>query len=92
MVKKINKTKSSFFESRRTFLKGTAYTVGGAVVAKGIFSTVLDTPAYAEETKFTATPQKVKPFQSVTRKEVGDKFLPGTLGLGQNLGKKGGEI
>ena len=59
MVKKMNKTTSSFFESRRTFLKGTAYTVAGATVAKGVFTTIVDTPAMAEETKFTATPQSL---------------------------------
>ncbi len=59
MVKKMNKEQSSFFESRRIFLKGTAYTVGGAVVAKGVFSTVVDTPAFAEDSKFTATPESL---------------------------------
>ncbi len=59
MVKKMNKKTSSFFESRRTFLKGTAYTVAGATVAKGVFTTIVDTPAMAEETKFTATPQSL---------------------------------
>ncbi|HHH50964.1 MAG TPA: twin-arginine translocation pathway signal protein [Campylobacterales bacterium] len=59
MVKKMNKTESSFFESRRTFLKGTAYTVAGATVAKGVFSTIVDTPAMAEDTKFTSTPESL---------------------------------
>ena len=59
MVKKMNKTESSFFESRRTFLRGTAYTVVGATVAKGVFSTIVDTPAMAEETKFTSTPENL---------------------------------
>ncbi len=58
MVKKMNK-RSSFFESRRIFLKGTAYTVAGATIAKGVFTTIVDTPAMAEETKFTATPQSL---------------------------------
>jgi len=48
MVKKMNNENSSFFESRRTFLKGATYTVAGAVVAKGVFSTIIDTPAMAE--------------------------------------------
>jgi len=59
MVKKMNDKSSSFFESRRTFLKGTAYTVAGATLAKGVFSTMVDTPAYAEDTKFTATPENL---------------------------------
>ncbi|HHH51869.1 MAG TPA: twin-arginine translocation signal domain-containing protein, partial [Campylobacterales bacterium] len=59
MVKKMNKTESSFFESRRTFLKGTVYTVAGATVAKGVFSTIVDTPAMAEDTKFTSTPESL---------------------------------
>jgi len=49
MVKKMNETKSSFFESRREFLKGTAYTVAGATVAKGVFSTIVETPVFADE-------------------------------------------
>ena len=59
MVKKMNNEKSSFFESRRSFLKGTSYAVAGAVVAKGVFSTVVDTPLMAEETKFTSTPDNL---------------------------------
>ena len=51
MVKKMNKNDSSFFESRRMFLKGTAYTVAGATLAKGVFSTVIDTPAMADDFK-----------------------------------------
>ena len=49
MVKKMNNENSSFFESRRTFLKGATYTVAGAVVAKGVFSTIIDTPVMANE-------------------------------------------
>ncbi|HIC78371.1 MAG TPA: twin-arginine translocation signal domain-containing protein, partial [Sulfurovum sp.] len=45
----MNETKSSFFESRREFLKGTAYTVAGATVAKGVFSTIVETPVFADE-------------------------------------------
>ncbi len=56
MVKKMNNNESSFFESRRTFLKGTSYAVAGAVVAKGVFSTVVDTPAMAEEFKGVPVP------------------------------------
>jgi anaerobic selenocysteine-containing dehydrogenase len=61
MVKKMNNEKSSFFESRRTFLKGTTYTVAGAVVAKGVFSTIVETPLMAEdESKFTSTPESLR--------------------------------
>ena len=60
MVKKMNNENSSFFESRRSFLKGTTYTVAGAVVAKGVFSTIIDTPLMADETKFTSTPENLK--------------------------------
>jgi len=59
MVKKMNNEKSSFFESRRTFLKGTTYAVAGAVVAKGVFSTIVDTPLMAEDSKFTSTPENL---------------------------------
>jgi anaerobic selenocysteine-containing dehydrogenase len=44
-----------YLESRRTFLKGAAFTVAGAAIAKGVFST----DAVAEsvnESKFTNTP------------------------------------
>ncbi len=59
MVKKMNEKSSSFFESRRNFLRGTAYTVAGATVAKGVFSTIVDTPAMADDGKFTATPESL---------------------------------
>ncbi len=45
-----------FLEGRRSFLKGTAYSVAGATLAAGVFKTVADTPAHAE-TKFTPTPK-----------------------------------
>jgi anaerobic selenocysteine-containing dehydrogenase len=38
-----------FLESRRNFLKGTAATVAGAAVAKGVFSTIVETEAVATE-------------------------------------------
>ena len=47
-----------YLESRRTFLKGAAFTVAGATIAKGVFST----DAIAEsvnETKFTDTPDSL---------------------------------
>jgi anaerobic selenocysteine-containing dehydrogenase len=59
MVKKMNSKRASFFESRRGFLKGTAYTVGGAVVAKGVFSTIVETPAVANDSNFTSTPKSL---------------------------------
>ncbi|MEA3492743.1 MAG: molybdopterin-dependent oxidoreductase [Campylobacterota bacterium] len=56
MTKSMNSDKPSFIESRRTFLKGTAYTVAGAALAKGVFETIADTPAVADS-KFTPTPK-----------------------------------
>jgi len=56
MVKKMNQTTTSFFESRRTFLKGSAYGIAGIGLAKGVFSTIINTPAVAG-TKFTSTPK-----------------------------------
>jgi anaerobic selenocysteine-containing dehydrogenase len=53
----MNNKKPSFIEGRRNFLKGTAYTVAGATLAKGVFETIASTPAMAEESKFTATPK-----------------------------------
>jgi len=47
-----------YLESRRTFLKGAAFTVAGAAIAKGVF----ETDAVAESvtsTKFTNTPQNL---------------------------------
>ncbi|MCH9813781.1 MAG: molybdopterin-dependent oxidoreductase [Epsilonproteobacteria bacterium] len=47
-----------FLESRRKFLKGSAYTVAGASVAAGVFSNVV--AAESEPTsKFTATPAQL---------------------------------
>ncbi|WP_416768847.1 molybdopterin-dependent oxidoreductase [Sulfurimonas sp. ST-25] len=45
-------------ESRRTFLKGAAFTVAGAAVAKGVFTTdaIADS---VEESKFTNTPDSL---------------------------------
>ena len=53
------KQDNNFIESRRTFLKGTAYTVAGASLAAGVFETIVDTPAAAQETNFTATPKSL---------------------------------
>jgi len=50
------KNDNNFIEGRRSFLKGTAYSVAGATLAAGVFETVATTPAQAE-TKFTATPK-----------------------------------
>ena len=49
-----------FIESRRNFLKTTAATVAGAAVAKGVFSTIVETPAMAESTTFTNTPKSLE--------------------------------
>ncbi len=56
MVKKMDQTTTSFFDSRRTFLKGSVYGIAGIGLAKGVFSTIIDTPAMAA-TKFTSTPK-----------------------------------
>ena len=53
----MNSEKPTFIESRRSFLKGTAYTVAGAALAKGVFETIAETPATAAESKFTPTPK-----------------------------------
>ena len=55
MTKSMKNENHSFIEGRRSFLKGTAYSVAGATLAAGVFETVAATPATAE-TKFTATP------------------------------------
>ena len=54
---KVNNEQPVFVESRRTFLKGTAYTVAGASLATGVFKTIVETPAEAEEGKFAAIPK-----------------------------------
>jgi anaerobic selenocysteine-containing dehydrogenase len=47
-----------YLESRRTFLKGAAFTVAGAAIAKGVFST--DAAAESvENSKFTNTPDSL---------------------------------
>ena len=51
------KNDNNFIEGRRSFLKGTAYSVAGATLAAGVFETIVDTPAMAEDKKFTATPK-----------------------------------
>ena len=56
MTKSMNSTTDkNFIEGRRSFLKGTAYSVAGATLATGVFKTVAETPAVAEN-KFTPTP------------------------------------
>jgi len=59
MVSNTHETKKTFFESRRTFLKGSAYGIAGAGLAKGVFETIIATPAMAE-TKFSATPKSLE--------------------------------
>ncbi len=46
---KVNNEQSTFVESRRTFLKGTAYTVAGASLATGVFKSIAQTPAVADD-------------------------------------------
>jgi len=57
MTKTMNTEKPSFIEGRRNFLKGTAYTVAGTALVKGVFDTIVTTPAMAEDSKFTPTPK-----------------------------------
>jgi len=54
---KVNNEQPTFVESRRTFLKGTAYTVAGASLATGVFKTIVETPASAEDSKFSVIPK-----------------------------------
>ncbi|MEJ2437819.1 MAG: molybdopterin-dependent oxidoreductase, partial [Sulfurovaceae bacterium] len=56
MVKKMNQNRESFFESRRDFLKNSAYTVAGTTLTLGVFKTIVDTPANASS-EFTSTPK-----------------------------------
>jgi len=58
MTQSMNKNDKNFIESRRNFLKGTAYTVAGTTLALGVFKTVVETPAMAE-TQFTPTPKSL---------------------------------
>lgn len=58
MTKKMDIQNNSFFESRRTFLKTSAFGVAGAVFAKGVFDTVVATEANAD-TNFTSTPKNL---------------------------------
>ena len=51
------KNDNNFIEGRRSFLKGTAYSVAGATLATGVFEAIINTPATAEESGFTATPK-----------------------------------
>ncbi len=53
------KQDNNFIESRRSFLKGTAYSVAGATLAAGVFETIVETPAQAEDKNFTATPKSL---------------------------------
>lgn len=55
MTKKIDIKQPIFLESRRSFLRGTAYTVTGVALAKGVFETIIDTPAVATEPNIGAT-------------------------------------
>ncbi|MGB6018610.1 MAG: molybdopterin-dependent oxidoreductase [Sulfurimonadaceae bacterium] len=73
-----------YLESRRTFLKGAAFTVAGAAIAKGVFTT----DAIAEsvtESKFTNTPDSLSFYPPLDQwddfKELdGDDWKRGGLG------------
>jgi hypothetical protein len=77
MTKKMNIENKSFFESRRSFLKTSAFGIAGATVAKGVFTTIVTTPAEAEAS-FTSTPKNLAfypPFEqwdSFTELDGGD--------------------
>ena len=58
MTKKMNTENRGFFESRRTFLKTSAFTVAGATLAKGVFETAIATEANADA-NFTSTPKSL---------------------------------
>lgn len=65
-----------YLESRRTFLKGTAITVAGAAIAKGVFST--DAAAESvKESKFTNTPDSLSFYPPLDQWE-GFQELDGT--------------
>ena len=51
--------------SRRTFLKATTFSVAGAVIAKGVFETIVDTQAVAGDSKFTPTPDNLSFYPSL---------------------------
>ncbi len=65
-----------YLESRRTFLKGTALTVAGAAIAKGVFST--DAAAESiKQSKFTNTPDTLSFYPPLNQWE-GFQELDGT--------------
>ncbi len=47
-----------YLESRRTFLKGAAFTVAGATIAKGVFTTDAIAKSVSNS-KFTNTPDSL---------------------------------
>jgi anaerobic selenocysteine-containing dehydrogenase len=67
----MSKENSVFIQSRRTFLKATAFGVAGATLAKGVFETIVNTPAMAES-QFTPTPQTLSFYPSL---EQWDSFV-----------------
>jgi anaerobic selenocysteine-containing dehydrogenase len=76
-----------FFESRRTFLKGAAFTVAGATLAKGVFTAVATTPVEASE-GFTSTPENLEFYPAFD--QWGDfKELDGNDWKRGGLGRKG---
>lgn len=63
MVKKMDK--DNFQESRRDFLKNSAYGVAGVALAKGVFETIVATPASAAtDMQFTSTPKELACYPS----------------------------
>ena len=56
----MSKENNMFIDNkRRTFLKATTFSVAGAVLAKGVFETIVDTQAVASDSKFTPTPDNL---------------------------------
>jgi len=76
-----------FFESRRTFLKGTALGITGAVVAKGVFSSLAVSEANASE-DFSATPDNLDFYPPLDQWE-GFKELDGDDWKRGGIGRKG---
>ena len=80
----MSKENNMFIESRRTFLKGTAFTVAGAVIAKGVFTTIVNTEAVAEDVKTSENNQDLsfypplEQWDSYTELDGGDWKRGGT--------------
>lgn len=73
-----------FLESRRDFLKGTAVTIAGAAVAKGVFSTIVESEAIANDS-FSNIPKELNFYPPLEQwddfKELdGDDWKRGGIG------------